>query len=236
MARAGGVGFLAMGVLGLWEASIETLALILLAVAVALADRDPGRHLGGADARVEKVLRPILDAMQTIPAFSYLVPVVLLFSIGAATALIATVIFALPPAIRLTSLGIRSVPRRRRRGRANRSERRAADPAEGPAPPGEALDHARREPDDHDGARHGRDRRGVGVTGLGREVYNALNQLNVGEAFAGGLAIVAMAIVLDRVTYAWSEAERTRRGSKTVRNLRVDRIAPRRSWRFWLCS
>ena len=119
----------------------------------------PLGHLGGPhDRGVERVLRPVLDAMQTIPAFSYLLPLVLLFGIGAATAIISTVIFALPPAIRLTSLGIRGVPPTAARGRGLVRLDRAADAAQGAAAAGEALDHARRQPDDHDGARHGRDR------------------------------------------------------------------------------
>ena len=106
------------GCSGLWADSLDTLALVLLSVAVALAIGIPVGILCRPDIRaLEQVLRPVLDAMQTVPAFSYLVPLVLLFSIGATTAMIATVIFALPPAIRLTSLGIRHVPDDVDRGR-----------------------------------------------------------------------------------------------------------------------
>ncbi len=212
MALLAAAGFAAMGVLGLWEASILTLALMLLAVIGALLIGIPVGIWSGRSDRVERILRPVLDGAQTIPAFSYLIPLVLLFSIGPATALIATVIFALPPAIRLTSLGIRSVPDTivevSRSYGATRGQilRKVQLPLAKPSimlgvnqtlmmALGMAVIVAV-----------------TGVTGLGREVYNALNKLNVGDAFNAGLAIVAMAIVLDRVTYAWSQRNARRRG------------------------
>ena len=123
--RSPGVGFLAIGVLGHLAAEPRHLALVLLSVAVALAIGIPVGILCSSAPGLEAVLRPVLDAMQTVPAFSYLVIVVLLFSIGPTSAMIATVIFALPPAIRLTSLGIRQVPRGHRRGRRRVRRRRS---------------------------------------------------------------------------------------------------------------
>lgn len=233
MAVLAAVGFLAMGVLGLWEASILTLALMLLAVLGALIIGIPVGIWAGRSDRVERILRPILDGMQTIPAFSYLIPLVLLFSIGPATALIATVIFALPPAIRLTSLGIRSVPDTivevTRSYGATRSQilRKVQLPLAKPSimlgvnqtlmmALGMAVIVAV-----------------TGVTGLGREVYNALNKLNVGDAFNAGLAIVAMAIVLDRVTYAWSRRDVRRRGDERTAVV-FGRTVPR--WSLWVAA
>ena len=96
MALLTAAGVLSFGLLGVWERSIETLALVLVAVSVALAIGVPLGIWAGRHPKVERVLRPILDAMQTIPAYSYLLPCVLLFGIGNPPALIATVIFALP--------------------------------------------------------------------------------------------------------------------------------------------
>ena len=210
-------GFFLIGVLGLWPESLDTLALVLLSVAVALAIGIPVGILSARHPALEKALRPVLDAMQTVPAFSYLVAVVLLFSIGAATAMIATVIFALPPAIRLTSLGIRHVP-------------------ESSIEAGEAFGGTRRQilrkvqlPLARPSIMLGVNQTimmafgiivlaaSVGYPGLGLSVYKALQTQRVGEALAGGLAIVAMAIVLDRVTYGWSQRERRTRGVSTVR-------------------
>ena len=231
MALLAAVGFIAMGVLGLWEASILTLALMLLAVLGALIIGIPVGIWAGRNDRVERILRPVLDGMQTIPAFSYLIPLVLLFSIGPATALIATVIFALPPAIRLTSLGIRSVPDTivevTTSYGATRTQilRKVQLPLAKPSimlgvnqtlmmALGMAVIVAV-----------------TGVKGLGREVYNALNTLNVGDAFNAGLAIVAMAIVLDRVTYAWSRRDMRRRGDERTAVI-FGRTVP--GWSLWV--
>jgi len=200
---AGGVA--TFGVLGVWEESLETLSLVLVAVVVSLILGIPLGIWAGRKPKVERWLRAFLDAMQTIPAYSYLLPCVLLFGIGAPPALIATVIFALPPAVRLTAMGIRNV---------SPSALEVAD-AYGSTPrqtlvkvqvplakPSMML--------------------GVNQTimmalglvviaavvaapGLGRTVLDGLKTLDVGEALNGGIAIVMMAIVLDRVTTTWSQ-------------------------------
>ena len=217
MAVLTAAGFFALGLLGLWEESLQTLALVLLSVGVALAIGLPVGILAARHPRLESVIRPILDAMQTVPAFAYLVPLVLLFSIGTTSAMIATVIFALPPAIRLTSLGIRTVPETSVEvGEAFGSTswqvlRKIQLPLAKPSimlgvnqtimmALGIIVIAAT-----------------VGYPGLGLGVYQALQNLNVGEALAAGLGIVILAIVLDRVTYAWSTRERARRGSKAIR-------------------
>ncbi|MDP9184364.1 MAG: ABC transporter permease subunit, partial [Actinomycetota bacterium] len=210
------LGFLAIGVLGLWTDGLETLALVALSVIVALAIGIPVGILSARHPRLETVLRPVLDAMQTVPAFSYLVAVVLLFSIGATSAMIATVIFALPPAIRLTSLGIRQVP---------------DDAVEA----GVAFGVTKRQllrkvqlPLARPTIMVGVNQTimmalgiiviaaTVGYPGLGLRVYEALQGLHVGSALVAGLAIVALAIVLDRVTIGWSERGRGSRGATSI--------------------
>src|SRR5262249_16812089 len=194
--------------------------LMLFAVTISLAIGIPVGIYAGRHPAVERVLRPVLDAMQTIPAFSYLVPVVLLFSIGTTPALIATVLFALPPSIRLTSLGIKLVPETALEvGRSfGTTARQLLGKIQLPfAKPSLMLAvnqtimlplailvmalgivviaSA------------------VGLRGLGREVLDGPENQDVGTALAGGLAIVALAIVLDRVTYAWSTRDYTKRGA-----------------------
>ena len=212
-----GVGFLVIGVLGYWTENLDTLALVLLAVLVSLAIGIPVGILSARHPRLEQVLRPVLDAMQTVPAFSYLIIVVLLFSIGATSALIVTVIFALPPAIRLTSLGIRQVPPDAVEagvafGVTDRQLLRKVQlPLAKPAimvgvnqtimmALGIVVIAAT-----------------IGFPGLGLEVLEALQRLQVGRALAAGLAIVVVAVVLDRVTFGWSDSERARRASNSVR-------------------
>lgn len=101
--------FVCFALMGLWEASIQTLALMLAAVGLSLLIGMPLGVWAGRSPRVMKALTPILDAMQIVPAFAYLMPVVILFSVGPAAAVICTMIYAIPPAIRITALGIRGV-------------------------------------------------------------------------------------------------------------------------------
>jgi glycine betaine/proline transport system permease protein len=102
--------FAAFGALGLWDESMHTLALMLVAVALSLAVGIPLGVVAGRSDRFEALITPVLDAMQIIPAFAYLMPVVILFSVGPGAAVITTMIYAVPPAVRIASLGIRSVP------------------------------------------------------------------------------------------------------------------------------
>ena len=96
--------------LGLWEATMETCSLTLSAAFIALCIGIPLGILAGKSRSVETVVRPVMDFMQTLPVFVYLIPAVILFGLGPAPGVVATVIFALAPAVRLTSLGIRQVP------------------------------------------------------------------------------------------------------------------------------
>jgi glycine betaine/proline transport system permease protein len=211
MALLTAAGVFSFGLLGVWEASLETLALMLISVVTALAIGIPVGIWAGRRPRVEHVLRPILDAMQTIPAYAYLLPFVLLFGIGEPPAVFATLAFALPPAIRLTALGIRTVPATSLEvadsfGSTVRQKLRLVQvPLAKPSimlgvnqtimmALGIVVIAAF-----------------VGAGGLGQTVLDGLQQLNVGAALDGGIAIVVMAIVLDRVTTAWSVRDRQRR-------------------------
>jgi glycine betaine/proline transport system permease protein len=99
--------FAAFALLGLWEESMQTVALMLVAVGLSLLVGIPLGIAAGRSARFRRAITPALDAMQIVPAFAYLMPVVILFSIGPAAAVVSTMIYAIPPAIRITALGIR---------------------------------------------------------------------------------------------------------------------------------
>ena len=101
--------FLLVGFLGLWEDTMITLAMVISSVFFCALAGIPLGIMAGRSDRFEMLLRPFLDAMQTTPSFVYLIPVVMLFSIGTVSGVLATIVFALPPIIRLTSLGIRQV-------------------------------------------------------------------------------------------------------------------------------
>jgi glycine betaine/proline transport system permease protein len=101
--------FAAFALMGLWEESMQTLALVLAAVLLSLLVGVPFGVLAGRNDGLLRAVTPALDAMQIIPAFAYLMPVVILFSVGPAAAVITTMIYAIPPAVRITALGIRRV-------------------------------------------------------------------------------------------------------------------------------
>src|SRR5215208_3428577 len=194
--------------LDLWAASMETLALVLAATVVALAIGIPIGIIAAKVGAVEAAARPILDIAQTMPAFVYLVPTVVLLGIGAGPALIATVIFAMPPAVRLTMLGIQQVPK----------DTVEAAHAFG-ATPWQTLIKVEL-PLSLKTIMAGVNQvimlslsmvviAGLaGAGGLGEPVVTGLSQLNVGISFVGGVGIVVIAIMLDRVTRAMATRDR----------------------------
>ena len=101
--------FVSFALMGLWEPSIQTLALMSAAVSLSLLIGVPIGIWAGRNRTVHRTISPVLDAMQIVPAFAYLMPVVILFSVGPAAAVICTMIYAVPPAVRITALGIRGV-------------------------------------------------------------------------------------------------------------------------------
>jgi glycine betaine/proline transport system permease protein len=194
------LGLLLVISLGLWELTMTTLSLILVATVVCLAIGIPIGIIAAKSSRLEELILPVLDLMQTMPAFVYLVPFVFLMSLGAGPALLATVIFATPPAVRLTMLGIQQVP----------SETVEAAHAFGSTFT-QTLFKVEL-PLSLSSIRAGINQvimlslsmvviAGlVGFEGLGKPVVEGLQQLNVGLAFEGGIGIVVLAIILDRVT------------------------------------
>ena len=185
--------------LGFWAAMIETLALVLFATAVSLVLGVPIGILAARRRWVFVALRPILDMMQTIPTFVYLIPTLILFGLGLVPGLISTVIFAIPAPIRLTHLGISSVPK----------------PL---VEAGEAFGATRWQLLFKVELPHAMPTIMAGVTqcimlslsmvviaalvgagGLGTPVVRALNSVNIGLGFEAGLAIVIVAILLDRI-------------------------------------
>lgn len=196
------ISFALIVAMGLWVPAMQTLALVLVAAIVAVLIAVPLGIWSARNATVRAVLKPILDFMQTMPAFVYLIPAIVFFSIGVVPGLVATVIFALPPGVRLTELGIRGVD----------SETVEAGQAFG-AKPGQIL-------------------RGIqlplamptilaginqvimlalsmaviagmaGADGLGKMVVEAISTVNIAKGVEAGLGVVLIAVFLDRVTAA----------------------------------
>ncbi len=200
-----------VGAIGLWDAAMQTLSLMLVAVVFSVAIGIPVGILMASVRWVRAAMLPVLDVMQTMPSFVYLIPVVMLFNLGKLAALFATVIYAVPPVIRLTDLGIRLVDR-------------------------EVLEASRAF-----GASRTRQLFGVqlplalpnimaginqttmmalamvviasmiGVRGLGYEVLQGINRLQVGRGLLAGLGIVILAIIFDRITQQFGNRQLRRR-------------------------
>lgn len=193
-------GFAALGVLGLWESSIATLGLVLGAVLLSLVIGIPLGIVAARSKRVAGFLSPILDFMQIMPTMAYLAPMALLFLIGGPSATIVTLIYAIPPAIRITALGIRGVDVTTVEAAVSFGSTRWQVLTK------VQLPLARRTI-------------GIGVNqtimmalsmvviaafigapGLGERILRAVRAVDVGAAFDAGLAIVILAVVLDRLT------------------------------------
>lgn len=199
------LGFGLIWYMGLWSLTMSTLALVLSSVVIALLLGVPLGIWSSKSDSVWNVMRPVLDFMQTLPAFVYLIPAVLFFRLGPVPGVVATLVFSLPPAVRLTNLGIRQVPKEIKEAALSFgcTNRQMLLKAELPV----AL------PTIMAGVNQtimlalsmvviaGM----IGAGGLGNEVLRGITQLRIDVGFEGGIAIVILAIFLDRVTQALGE-------------------------------
>ena len=188
-----------------WQKAIETTAIMLISIFLCTIVGIPIGILMARSLRVRDKLLPVLDLMQTIPAFVYLIPGIMLFGLGAVPAIIATFIYAVPPLVRLTDLGIRLV---------DKEVIEAAD-AFGASKKQKLL--GVQLPLALPNIMQGINQctmmalsmvviaSMIGTRGLGDEVLLGLQQLNVGKAAEAGIAIVLLAIVLDRITQSYGE-------------------------------
>lgn len=194
------IGFFLIYGMGYWKEAIETTTLVLVSTLIALIFGIPFGILSAKNNTANAIIRPILDFMQTMPAFVYLIPAIFFFSVGNTPGVIATVIFSLPPAVRLTNLGIRNVqPDVIEAGRAfGANENQILFKIQLPLAMPTIL-------------------AGinqvillalsmvviasmVGARGLGSIVYQGIQQNDIAKGFESGLGIVVLAIVLDRIT------------------------------------
>lgn len=194
------LGLLAVFGMQIWEETIATIALALSGTVISLLFGIPLGILASQKDTTEKVIRPILDLMQTLPSFVYLIPAVMLFGMGKVSALVATMIFAMPPAVRLTNLGIRGVSK----------EMVEASRAFGAGKWQILLDVQL--PLALPTIMAGVNQcimmslamtviaSMIGAGGLGLVVLTSMQRLDVGMGAVGGLGVVILAIILDRLT------------------------------------
>ena len=186
--------------LGYWESTIQTLAIVLVAGFFTILIGLPVGIWCAQSKTVQKIVTPILDFMQTMPAFVYLIPSILFFGIGVVPGIVASFIFAIAPTIRMTNLGIQEVPK----------ELIEASDAFGSTSTQKLfkVQLPLATPTILAGVNQSImlalsmvvTASLVGAPGLGADVYRAVSQINVGQGFEAGLSIVIIAIILDRIT------------------------------------
>ena len=203
------VGFLFFtGMAGLWDITMQTMAATLASVAICVVVGLPLGVLAAFNKTVDSILRPVLDTMQTLPAFVYLIPVLMFFGGNKVTAVIATVIYALPPMIRMTILGLRELPTeinevsnsfgstqlqslvKVKLPMASPSIMLGVNQAVIMALAMQVITPL------------------VAGEGLGKEVFHAMNTADTGRGLVAGVGIVLLAILLDRLTQAWTKNQR----------------------------
>jgi len=194
------LGLLFIYAMGYWDQTMQTFALVLSSTVLALALGIPLGIWSARSQTANRIIRPILDFMQTMPAFVYLIPAVLFFGLGTVPGAFATIIFAMPPVVRLTSLGIQQVPEDivEATKAFGATSRQLLVKVQVPLAMPSIL-------------------AGVnqtimmalsmvviasmiGAKGLGEIVLQGISQLRIGMGFEGGLAVVLLAIILDRIT------------------------------------
>lgn len=194
------IGLFLIDNLGYWDPMLETLALVLSAVFISVVIGVPVGIWASQNEKVKQIVIPILDIMQTMPAFVYLIPAIFFFNIGVVPGVVSSVIFSMPPTIRLTILGIKQVP---------------ADIIEATESFGSTMSQRLLKvqlPLAMPTIMAGINQSimlalsmvviasMVGAPGLGADVYRAVTQIQIGKGFEAGLAIVIIAIILDRIT------------------------------------
>ncbi len=202
------IGLLFILNINYWGQTMQTLALVLTSVIISIIVGIPIGILASQNEQFSKILRPTLDFMQTMPAFVYLIPAITFFGVGVVPGIIASVIFAMPPTIRFTDLGIRQVPEDliEAANAFGSTTSQKLFKVQLPLATGTIM-------------------AGVnqsimlslsmvvtaslvGAPGLGVDVYRSVTQVNIGMGFEAGLAIVVIAIVLDRITQGFHKKRR----------------------------
>ena len=207
------IGMAFIGIMNRWDSAVETVAIIIFSVVVSVVVAIPLGVLGSRSNRFDASIRPILDGMQTMPSYVYLVPGILFFGLGYTPAVIATVIYAVPPAIRLTNLGIRQVS----------AETVEAAKSFG-ASPLQLLTKVQI-PMALPTIMAGINQTTmlalsmvviaslVGASGLGEDVFRALQQQDPGNSVIAGTSIVLIAIIIDRITQSVARSRQESMGN-----------------------
>ncbi|KJU75962.1 proline/glycine betaine ABC transporter permease [Ectopseudomonas chengduensis] len=206
------VAFILIVMTGFWEQTVVTLGLTFSSTLISLLLGIPLGIWAAKSERVATIIRPILDFMQTMPAFVYLIPAAMLFGLGRVPGIIATVIFAMPPAVRLTSLGIRQV------------NKEIVEAGQSFGCTSRQLLFKVQLPNAMPSIMAGVNQTimmalsmviiasMVGAGGLGNDVLASIQRLDIGLGFESGMAVVLLAIILDRITESFGTKQTARGG------------------------
>jgi len=199
-----------IGCLGLWDKLISTVSIMFVSIIVTAVIGLPMGIAMGKSVFLRRTLNPVLDMMQTLPSFVYLIPVLMLFGLGRVPAIIATTVYALPPLMRLTELGLRQLP----------ADVLEASQAFGATPLQQLLSVEL--PLALPSIMAGLNQAVmmslamvviasmIGARGLGEDVLSSINNLDMGQGIQAGLAIVILAVVFDRITQSYGRSRRER--------------------------
>ncbi len=207
------ISFILIVVTGFWEQTVVTLGLTFSATLISLLLGIPLGIWAARSERVSTTIRPILDFMQTMPAFVYLIPAAMLFGLGRVPGIIATVIFAMPPAVRLTNLGIRQV------------NKEIIEAGQSFGCNARQLLFKVQLPNAMPSIMAGVNQTimmalsmviiasMVGAGGLGNDVLASIQRLDIGLGFESGMAVVLLAIILDRITESFGTPQTAKRSN-----------------------
>ena len=212
MALFAAVSLLLLATFGLWESTVETMALIIVTVTLSILIAVPMGIWASQSERLDAVLRPVLDAMQTMPSFVYLVPAIAFFSLGDTPAVLATLIYAVPPAVRLTNLGIRQLPEETLEAADSFGMTRSQMLVKVKIPLAIPTIMAGINQTTLMALAMVVIASLVGAGGLGEDVNRGLGRIEPGNAFLAGLGIVFLAIIIDRLTQALTSRRQTALG------------------------
>ncbi|MEZ2721958.1 ABC transporter permease [Paenalcaligenes hominis] len=205
------VGFFLIGAMGLWAKLQQTLALVVVSTGLSIVIGIPVGILVARVRVVRRLVMPLLDMMQTMPSFVYLIPVLMLFGLGKVPALFATVIYAVPPLIRLTSLGIRQVDHELVEAVQSFGVTRWQMLTQLSLPLARPSIMAGINQTTMMALSMVVVASMIGAQGLGEDVLAGIQTLDIGRGLQAGIAIVILAIVIDRITQAYGKSRRDRR-------------------------
>ena len=218
------LGLYLIGSLGLWDETMKTLTIMVVSIVLCLIIGLPVGVWMSRSRTLSRLVTPVLDVMQTFPMFVYMLPIVMLFSVGKVPAVFGTVIYALPPLIRLTELGIRQVDPEVREAATSFGGTRWQMLMWVELPLARPSIMAGINQTTMLALAMVVVASMIGAPGLGVDILDGLTNLNFGKGAHAGIAIVILAIVIDRVSQSYGQTRRQRSSSRSVQRIKKSKV------------